>query len=146
MAYRVRGRGQFSTPVSRTGKQFIYGGRRVVISDPAFKLTWRGPEIVADIIDAVLEGLQKLSNEALAYMRSIVPVDTGNLRDSGYVVLTIEGTRIKLVIGNGAYYAIYVELGTRFHAAQPFIRPTFDYIISKLPQLLQNEAQRRRST
>lgn len=142
MAYRrrtrLRGVGQFTAPTSRTGKQYIYDGRRVIIDDrsSSFKLVWNTPEIVEEIIDKFVEQLNQLSTAALAYMQQIVPVDTGRLRNTCYVAVFLEGTRVRVVIGAAAYYAVYVELGTRFKEAQPYIRPTFDYIVSNLGRML----------
>lgn len=145
MAYRsrIRGRGSFTAPTTRTGKQFIYDGRRVTINGSHFKLSWSGPEVVQELLTAIEDAFNNLSNDALQYMMSITPEDTGRLKNSVYALVTIEGTRIKISIGAGAPYAIYVELGTRFTAAQPYIRPTFDYVIQQLPQLLKAQAQSR---
>lgn len=143
MAYRVRGRGQFTAPTSRSGKAYIYSGRRVLLKGDNFELAWNGPQLVAEILNEVSGALEKLSDQALAYMQQIVPVDKGTLRDSCYVRVSTEGTRLRIEIGATAYYAVYVELGTSRHSAQPFIRPTYDLIVSMLPQLLKREVGRR---
>jgi HK97 gp10 family phage protein len=143
MAYRFRGRGQFTSATSRSGHAFVHDTRRVLISGDNFKLTWNGPTIVAEILAALNNALSELSNEALDYMQSIVPVDTGATRDSCFATVVGQGERVALVIGAGTPYAIYIELGTSSHAARPFIRPTFDFIIQQLPALVKSEVASR---
>lgn len=144
MAYRFRrGRGQFTAPTSRSGKAYTYSGRRVVLKGDHFQINWNGPEVVAQVLNAIENGLRNLSDNALAYMQGIVPVDTGALRESCYVVVDAESNRIRVVIGASQYYAVYVELGTSSHSAQPFIRPTYDYVVQNLHRILSSEVKRR---
>lgn len=144
MAFRVRGRGQFTAAESRSGRGFVYSGRRVNIGGNAFQLNWNGPQLTALIMAAVQQGLSNLSDEALAYMQSIVPVKTGALRDSCFAIVQVGNTgRIQVIIGASTPYAVYVELGTRFRGATPYIRPTYDYVIRQLPELLKREVASR---
>lgn len=68
------------------------------------------------------------ARRATSYARRLVPVDTG------YLLSQIEWERISKGVfevrvngsvqaETGAYYAIYVEFGTRYMRAQPFFRP-----------------------
>lgn len=141
--YRFRGSGHFTAGVTRSGNSFTYGGRRVLVRGDNFQLNWNGPAIDALILDAVADALTKLGTEALAYMQSIVPVDTGATRDSCFANITVEGDHIILAIGAGTPYTVYIELGTSTHSAQPFIRPTFDAIKSRLPEIIRAEVQKR---
>ena len=59
--------------------------------------------------------------EAMAKIQA--PWRTGNLRNSIQTRFPIPGTAI---ISANAHYAIYVEMGTRFMAAQPFLIPSFE--------------------
>lgn len=52
------------------------------------------------------------------------PVDTGYLRRS--ITMTIEGGGLEGHSTAGAEYGPYVEHGTRFNTAQPFMRPAFN--------------------
>lgn len=76
---------------------------------------------------AALAGIEVAAEEALwrlalgiqNYARLLAPVDTGRLRSSifarrgdGYVE-----------VGSSVNYAVYVEFGTRFSPAQPYLRP-----------------------
>lgn len=56
------------------------------------------------------------------------PVDTGNLRRS--ISTEIEpatGEKATGRVGTGVHYAPYVEFGTRFTRAQPFLGPALEY-------------------
>lgn len=149
MAYRkqntrIRGVGQFTAPESRSGGAYTYAGRRVLIKGENFQLNWAGPEVVNEILQALQAALQDLSVEALDHMQSIVPVDTGALRDSSFATVEVgDSGRIQLVIGAGMPYAVYVELGTSSRPAQPYIRPTFDLVIRVLPRILKAEVESR---
>ena len=56
-------------------------------------------------------------------MRS-VPVDTGFLKRS--ILLTMKDNGLTGVVEPTATYATFVEFGTRFMAAQPYVRPNYD--------------------
>lgn len=141
---RFRGRGQFGAAESRSGRGYIYAGRSVRIRNDNFELTWNGPAFEAMIFQALEFAFTRLSDAALTYMQNIVPVDTGQLRDSCYVQVFNENGRIRVEIGATMRYAVYVELGTSSHAAQPYIRPTFDLVIRMLPQILREEVAKRK--
>lgn len=53
------------------------------------------------------------------------PVDTGNLRNSIRMVdeVPLDG-KAEVVVG--AEYGLYVERGTRYNRAQPFLKPAVD--------------------
>lgn len=57
-------------------------------------------------------------------MQNLAPVDTGNMKRS----ITSDFTDGGLTGRTQPHtdYAGYVEYGTRFQAAQPFVKPTFD--------------------
>ncbi len=70
-----------------------------------------------DVTDAVKINTAELARNAI---RS-TPVDTGFLKRS----ITPEVTGLVGRVRVGAEYGAYVELGTRFMAAQPYIAPNF---------------------
>jgi HK97 gp10 family phage protein len=143
MPYRFRGRGQITAPTSRSGKGYTYAGRRVLLKGNNFELTWNGPQVALEILSALTDAFANLSDQALSYMQSVVPVDTGRLRDSCFVQLVVQGSRLQIVIGADTPYAVYVELGTSVSPAQPYIRPTFDFVIQNLAGIIRNEVSRR---
>lgn len=144
MPYRFRrGRGQFTAPSSRSGVAYNYAGRRVLIQGDHFQLQWNGSQVMQQVLSAIVDAFGKVSNEALEYMQRIVPIDTGALQASCFVQVTVTGGRIRVVIGAGEPYAVYVELGTSSHGAQPFIRPTYDFVLSVLPGVIKAEVASR---
>lgn len=54
-------------------------------------------------------------------MRSSVPVRTGTLR--GSIESTTRGMSGRVLISGSAYYWRFIEYGTRYQTARPFIRP-----------------------
>lgn len=146
MAYRFRGRGHFTAEQTRSGQSFVHTGRRVTIDGDHFQLNWNGPQLVEVLTQGLVDAINNVGDDALNYMKSVVPVDTGALRDSCYAQVSVDNGRLKLEIGATAPYAIYVELGTYKMAAQPYIRPTFDYLIRLLPVVIKAEVARRASS
>ena len=53
-----------------------------------------------------------------------VPVDTGFLKRS--ILLTMSDGGLTATVEPTANYAAYVEYGTRFQRAQPYIRPSYE--------------------
>lgn len=79
-------------------------------------------------IAAVEAGLEKLLEAVVAKVafdvesraKQAAPVDTGHLRAS---IGTRKLGRLEHEIAASAHYAAYVELGTRYMTAQPFMGP-----------------------
>lgn len=68
--------------------------------------------------------IRKTAFDIEASAKTAAPVDTGNLRNS--IGTDISNGGLTAVIGPGAAYGIYVELGTSRMAAQPFLGPAYD--------------------
>lgn len=68
---------------------------------------------------AVALAVKKSSYDVEAYAARICPVDTGALRAS--IRAVAEG--LKITLSAGKFYAKFVEFGTRYMRAQPFLRP-----------------------
>lgn len=80
---------------------------------------------------AVYGELEKTGRDIHDYAGSIVPVDTGELQESGFS----EGNGQDTVItGYAAEHAAHVELGTRHQAAQPYLLPAFESETDSLPE------------
>jgi HK97 gp10 family phage protein len=62
---------------------------------------------------------------------------------STFVEIFEAAGRYQLNLGAEADHAIYQELGTSRHRAQPFIRPTLDMLAALVPRTLQAEANAR---
>ena len=86
------------------------------------KLVTNQKELVkSDQRERLIKILHETALEMASIARQLCPVDTGFLRSSIAIESSREGMFIRLVVG--AFYAGYVEYGTPFSAAQPFIRP-----------------------
>lgn len=79
-------------------------------------------------------GLEILGQVAETSAKQHAPVDTGNLRRS----ITHEVGRdlggLYVRYGTDVQYGIYQELGTRYHPAQPFLRPALGTVAEVVRQ------------
>ena len=72
---------------------------------------------------AVTRQIALLAQEVVNIAKYLVPVDTGRLRASiTFVMGTLDGLPVA-EIGSNVEYAPFVEFGTRFMAAQPYLIP-----------------------
>lgn len=97
--------------------------------------------IPARVRQATRDAMETGANEIVAFAKALVPVDTGELRDSigwtwgdapsGSMVLaqssaTDGGERITIFAGNSkAFHARFVEFGTRNMPPSPFFFPAY---------------------
>lgn len=72
---------------------------------------------------------------AESHAKEVVPVDTGNLRNS--ITHATEDNGHTVVIGSNVEYAPYVELGTRRMKAKPYLRPAIENHIDEYKGVLQ---------
>ena len=84
--------------------------------------------------EKINQGWEEIGQTLVADIKAATPVITGHLRDSNdYQVLD---DTCELVLYNTAEYASFVELGTIFQVAQPFIRETVYKDISKITEIM----------
>lgn len=76
--------------------------------------------------------IHKGAMDILAHSQREVPVDTGNLKNSGHV----DTGNLTATIAYGAEYAVYVHEGTRRMAARPFLRSAFDSVAPEIERAL----------
>lgn len=67
------------------------------------------PQFLRDLYNAVAEETERQANELLRQSQEQVPVNTGELRDSGYVKINKTSDSISAEIGYTAPHAIYVH-------------------------------------
>ena len=79
-------------------------------------------------VEAAERELQLSALEVEAKAKQNAPVDTGMLRGS----ITSTGSGSEYEIGTNLEYAPFVEFGTRYMAAQPFLLPAFDEVVKNL--------------
>lgn len=72
--------------------------------------------------------LTVLAQIAETSAKSHAPVDTGNLRRSITHEVEVGRLYAEARIGTNVRYAIFQELGTRHHPAQPFLRPALEAV------------------
>lgn len=93
-------------------------------------LSFKGIDQLAKHLDkaATLQDVKHVvkSNTAnmTSKMQKLSPVDTGNMKRSIKMEITDGGFSGEA--GPHTDYSAYVEYGTRFQAAQPFVKPAFD--------------------
>lgn len=106
-----------SVDISFRGKDF---------HDLADALNRRVPYKITEVLNAVLERtLQSVEMKAKQY----APVRTGHLRSMIYTVMY--GDKVGAVVAD-TDYAGFVEYGTRFMRAQPYLRPAW---FNSLPEV-----------
>lgn len=83
------------------------------------------------------EIMQEIGTEAKDLMDAGTPVDTGELKSHNQ--LEAEGTGFTLT--NDSDHAIFLEFGTRYQSAQPFLAPATEnaaqQMAEKLPKALE---------
>lgn len=97
--------------------------------------------------NAVLEeAAEEGAKIALAEAKRRVPVKTGNLRDNLEITKVKSRTPdklkktvfVKVGFNKKAFYGTFVELGTRFIKAKPFLRPAIDQNRNSIAQVVNN--------
>ena len=74
-------------------------------------------------LEDVKKVVQFHGSEMQTTAQMICPRDTGNLADS--ITLEIQDDGLRAEVAPHTNYVGYVEWGTRFMSAQPYIRPAF---------------------
>jgi HK97 gp10 family phage protein len=90
----------------------------------------------AELKQAIQDAIEAAGQEMVATARQIVPVRTGYLQSTIYH--KTDPGELTLELGAKADYALYVEMGTRRMAAEPFIRPAVDAGLEKLQSLIRD--------
>ena len=67
-------------------------------------------EVLDAMHDAVLRALVRCGQQAHGYAVDLVPVDTGNLKNS--IAFRVDPDELAMYLGSASEYAAYVELGT----------------------------------
>lgn len=92
----------------------------------------RIPGLIRSADDVANRVIHKGAMDILAHSQREVPVDTGNLKNSG----SVETGDLTATIAYGAGYAVYVHEGTRKRAARPFLRSAFDSVAPEIEKAL----------
>ena len=114
-------------------------------------IRWYGDELLKLLREATPDALFEVGEAFIEEAASRAPRRTGTLAESGYVKSATRSTykankkhrkEIKLsddetvAAAFAAFYARFIELGTRRRAARPFIRPTLDSFKARAGDIL----------
>lgn len=86
------------------------------------ELKWYGDKAIKNMEQAINMALTASALVVEGQAKALVPVDTGNLRNS----ITHEVKENEARVGTVTEYAIFQELGTVKMAAQPFLNPALE--------------------
>lgn len=85
----------------------------------------RLPEQASQLRARMRQVVRKAALDIEAWAKQIVPVDTGNLKNS--IQTSMEGD-LAAVVSTAVEYAVYVEFGTRRMVARPFLGPAAEAV------------------
>ena len=98
-------------------------------------VSWRGPELAQAAAEAAERAVAETLERAAETAAGNAPVRTGELRESiGSTPVRRSGSRTSGGLGAGARYGRFVERGTRYMSAQPFLRPAADAEFPRLAE------------
>lgn len=101
------------------------------------KITDNSKEVLERFHEAVLRALEMCGLEAEGYAKYGAPVDTGRLRNS--ISHTVVEGEQAAYIGTNVEYAAYVELGTRYQRAQPYLKPAVANHTKEYKKIIEEE-------
>ena len=86
------------------------------------------PELQGALLERAAQAVMKAAYDIEGHAKTVVPVDTGNLK--GSISTKPEGPLTALVGSRGVEYADDVEYGTERnnHRAQPYMRPAAERV------------------
>jgi HK97 gp10 family phage protein len=89
------------------------------------KLEWNGDKKKKDVNQGTIRALIRSANLVQATAKLIITdngnIDTGNLRSS--IVQSVKDFNLSATVSTNVEYGQFIEFGTRYSPAQPFIRP-----------------------
>lgn len=75
-----------------------------------YELNINTDKVLEGLDDAVLRALERIGMQAEGYAIDLVPIDTGNLKNS--ITHTVDEAEKVAYVGTPNEYAVYVEMGT----------------------------------
>lgn len=103
-------------------------------------------KLARHIAKATEDAVRASQDQADGLAQSIAqraPVDTGALRDSVVVEKTPQGANVIVGEGDEVDYARFVEDGTRYMGAQPYIGPAVTGLREELREAVENAVKNR---
>ena len=103
------------------------------------KFTSYKTKVLQDINDGIDRALEICGGTAERYAKEICPVRTGRLRGS---IGHAKKNPTTEQVGTDVEYAPYVELGTRYQKAQPYLRPAVENHRGEYERIIRSELNR----
>ncbi len=97
------------------------------------------PQLQGALRERAAQAVMKAAYDIEGQAKAIVPVDTGNLKNS--IQTTQEGELAAAVGPRAVEYAIYVEYGTVKMRAQPYMRPAAEKVRPAFIQAMEQIAK-----
>jgi HK97 gp10 family phage protein len=82
-------------------------------------------KISAQVQEKAIQAVQKAARDIEAHAKTVVPVRTGNLKNS---ILAEQESDLVWHVAPHTDYAIYVEYGTSRMGARPYMRPAAEKV------------------
>lgn len=96
----------------------------------ATQITFRtNPRLTTELGELAVPMLARLALQVESEAKRRAPVKTGNLRRSITSAAAMDGGIPSAIVAATVHYAGFVELGTRYVNAQPFLRPALVAVI-----------------
>ena len=105
----------------------------------SIKYTSHKSECEAAVDKAIARALEICGGTAERYAKEICPVRTGRLRGS---IGHAKKNPTTEQVGTDVEYAPYVELGTRYQKAQPYLRPAVENHRGEYERIIRSELNR----
>ena len=92
---------------------------------PTSSVEWRGDQFKRLLEKTIANGMKAAGDQIVAEAKSLVPVDTGKLRDS---IEIKELNKDEVSVGSDLEYALFVEIGTESIPARPYLQPAMEHV------------------
>lgn len=107
------------------------------------ELTWNGDKIIKNVNAGTIKALIRAGSIVQAAAKSLVPVDTGNLK--GSIVKNLNKPKLTETVSTNSEYASYVEFGLRNnpnYPIQPYMRPALKNNIKNIEKIFIEEEKK----
>jgi HK97 gp10 family phage protein len=111
------------------------------------EVTFQGAEETQAFLAQAPEAIRRAVKKSLKQAATLVkqeaiwncPVKTGYLRST--IFYSVNGDEFGFTVGAKAPYGVYLEYGTRYMRAQPFIRPAFISVMTNIRSATSKEIE-----
>jgi len=112
------------------------------------KIAFKGAKETEAFLKQAPEAIRKATKKSLKQAATLIkqeavrncPVKTGYLRST--IFYSVNGDQYGFVVGARAKYGGFVEYGTRYMRAQPYIRPAFIFVMQNIKSATGKEIEK----